>query len=221
MAAGVGYPGLAYPSFALQWADSNSGQSIPTQEANERLGPPASGTPGADDGALLAWGVTTGSSAIVIGETDTGVDLEHPDLAANLWSNPGGLGGCPKGTHGFNALAGNCDPDDDDTTYGGHGTHVAGIIGAVANNGVGVAGMNWQTAILPVKWLNSASGGETSALIRALQWLVAVKQKGVNIRVVNDSATFFGTARSQALACLRHSSQSFKAYSIARRCLSA
>jgi hypothetical protein len=89
---------------------------------------------------------------------------------------------------------------DDDTYYGGHGTHVAGIMGAVANNGRGVAGLNWQTAILPVKWLDSNASGSTSGLIAALRWLLAAKQAGVNVRVVNDSATFVGTAYSQALS---------------------
>src|SRR5438128_4998377 len=70
----------------------------------------------------------------------------------------------------------------------------------VGNNGQGVAGMNWQTTLLPVRWMNNAGYGETSALIEALQWLVAAKQAGVNVRVANDSDTFFGTAYSQALA---------------------
>src|SRR5439155_2027281 len=94
----------------------------------------------------------------------------------------------------------NCNPMDEDTTYAGHGTHVAGILGAAGNNGKGVAGMNWQTSILPVKWMNNAIHGETSSLIEALQWLVAAKQAGVNVRVVNDSDTFWGTAYSQALS---------------------
>jgi len=188
------------PSFPLQWADSNTGQSIPTQNSNEEIGPPANGTPGADDRALSAWGMSTGSRSIVIGETDTGIDYNHPDLAANVWSNPGGIGGCTAGTHGYNVLTSTCEPLDDDTFYGGHGTHVAGIMGAVGNNATGVAGMNWQTTLLPVKWLNSQAAGETSGLIAALQWLVAAKQAGVNIRVVNDSATFKGTAFSQALS---------------------
>jgi subtilisin family serine protease len=188
------------PSFSLQWGAQNSGQLIPTQESEEKLGPEAKGTPGADDRALEAWGITSGSRSIVIGETDTGIDLTHPDLAANLWSNPGGVGGCAAGTHGYNVLAHNCEPMDDDKAYGGHGTHVAGIMGAVGNNGLGVAGMNWQTTLLPVKWLNSSAFGETSGLIEAMQWLVAAKQAGVNIRVVNDSATFKGTAYSQALS---------------------
>jgi subtilisin family serine protease len=188
------------PSFPLQWGSYNTGQSIPNQGADEKVGEPAPGTPGADDRALAAWGVSTGSRSIVIGEADTGIDYNHPDLAANIWSNPGGIGGCAAGTHGYNVVASTCDPMDDDATYGGHGTHVAGIMGAVGNNGAGVAGMNWQTTILPVKWLDSKAGGSTSGLISALQWFVAAKQAGVNIRVVNDSATFFGTEYSQALS---------------------
>ena len=188
------------PSFGVQWADSNTGQAIPTQEANEVLGSPANGTASADDSALKAWGTTTGSASIVIGETDTGVDYTHPDLAANVWSNPGGIGGCASGTHGYSVVNHTCNPMDDDTVYGGHGSHVAGIMGAVGNNGIGVSGMNWRTTILPVKWLNSSASGETSGLIEALQWLIAAKQAGVNVRVVNDSATFVGTAFSQALS---------------------
>lgn len=188
------------PEFALQWGAENSGQEIPTQEAGEVLGSPAPGMPGADDGATRAWSVSTGSRAIVVGDVDTGVDYTHPDLAANIWTNPGGVGGCPAGSHGYNAVEQSCDPDDDDEAYGGHGTHVAGIIGAVGDNGVGVAGMNWQSTILPVKWLSSASSGNTSALIEALQWLLKAKEEGVNVRVVNDSATFEGPDSSEMLA---------------------
>jgi len=193
------------PSFSLQWGDENTGQAIPFQNENEELGAAENGTPGADDYALAAWGVSTGSRSIVIGEVDTGVDYEHPDLAANIWSNPSGIGKkgetetCAAGTHGYNVLNETCNPMDEDTSYGGHGTHVAGILGAVGNNGVGVAGMNWQTTILPVKWMNNASSGETSNLVKALLWLVKAKQEGVNIRVVNDSDVFPGVAKSQPL----------------------
>ena len=189
------------PSFSLQWSDDNTGQNVPSQESEEILGAPTPGTPADDDGALKAWQLSTGSRSIVIGETDTGVEYTHPDLAANIWSNPGTIGGCATATHGYNVLAKNCNPMDTDTAYGGHGTHVAGIMGAVGNNGIGVTGINWQTTILPVKWLNDASTeSSTSVLIEALQWLVAAKQAGVNIRVINDSATFPGTAYSQALS---------------------
>ena len=189
-------------SFPLQWGSSNTGQAIPTQSAEEVLGAPVNGTVGADDKALKAWKVTTGSPSIVIGEVDTGIALTHPDLAANIWSNPGNVfkaQKCAAGTHGFNVLSKNCNPEDEDETYNGHGTHVAGIMGGVGNNGIGVAGMNWQTTILPVKWMHNAAGGETSALIEALQFEVLAKQEGVNVRVVNDSDSFFGTTKSEAL----------------------
>ena len=187
------------PSFPLQWGDQNTGQSIPKQNGNEELEAPENGVAGADDRALAAWGVSTGSRSIVIGEVDTGVDYEHPDLAANIWSNPEGILKCAVGTHGYNVLTKTCNPMDEDTSYGGHGTHVAGILGAAGNNGAGVAGMNWQTTILPVRWMNNASSGETSNLVEALQWLVKAKQEGVNVRVVNDSDVFPGTAKSVAL----------------------
>ena len=89
---------------------------------------------------------------------------------------------------------------DTDTVYGGHGTHVAGIIGAVGNNGVGVTGVNWRTSIMAVKWLDSETERLTSDLLNALGKVIAAKQAGVNVRVVNDSITFVGTAFSQALS---------------------
>jgi len=184
--------------FPLQWGDSNTGQSVPTQNANEELGSSQKGTPGADDRALSAWGVSTGTRSAVIGELDSGAQYTHPDLAANIWTNPGNIGGCPAGTRGFDAIKGSCYPQDEDEAYGGHGTHVAGIIGAVGNNGLGVTGMNWVTSILPVKWVQAA-GSETDDLLRALQWLLRVSKEGVNIRVVNDSLTFSHTAYSLAV----------------------
>jgi thermitase len=177
-------------SFSLEWGSLNTGQA-----ANGTVG-----SAGKDDRAAEAWTVTTGSPSIVVAEVDTGVDYTHPDLAANVWTNPGGVGGCPAGTHGYNVVAATCDPMDDDTSYGGHGTHVAGIIGASGDNGIGVAGMNWRTTILPVKWLDSGGGGSTDQLISALDWVLKAKQAGVNVRVVNDSATFVGTPYSQALS---------------------
>lgn len=178
------------PSFPIQWGYQNTGQTVNG----------TAGTAGADERATFAWNVTTGSSSIVIGETDTGVDYTHPDLAANIWSNPGGIGGCAAGTHGYNTLTGTCDPMDDDAVYGGHGTHVAGIMGAAGNNGIGVTGVNWHTTILPVKWVTANGSGATSDLITSLNWLLQAKQAGVNIRVINDSTVFVGTAYSQALS---------------------
>lgn len=178
------------PSFPIQWGYQNTGQTVNG----------TAGTPGADEDLTPAWSLTTGSSSIVIAETDTGVDYTHPDLAPNIWNNPQGLGGCPVGSHGLNVITGTCDPMDDDLVYGGHGTHVAGIMGAAGNNGMGVTGVNWHVTILPVKWVTSNGSGATSDLITALNWILQLKQAGVNIRVVNDSTVFVGTAYSQALS---------------------
>src|SRR3954451_8860750 len=115
------------PSFPIQWAYRNTGQIVNG----------TSGIPNADEKATPAWSLTP-KNAVVIAETDTGVDYTHPDLAGAIWTNPGGISGCAAGTHGYNVRNSTCDPMDDDTAYGGHGTHVAGILGAVGNNGIGV-----------------------------------------------------------------------------------
>lgn len=193
------------PSFPVQWALQNTGQTVNG----------TAGVSGADERAVSAWSITTGSTSVVVAVTDTGIDYTHPDLAANIWSAPGAftvaINGtnytCPVGSHGFNVLGTvgtttgqQCNPMDDDTSYNGHGTHVAGIIGAVGNNNIGVAGVNWITSLMAVKWVNSGGTGATSDLITALQGVVTLAQAGVNVRVVNDSQTWAGTASSQALS---------------------
>jgi subtilisin family serine protease len=174
----------------IQWAVRNTGQNVNG----------SSGTAGADERTLAAWGVTTGTNSVVIAELDTGVQYSHPDLFTNIWNNPGGINGCSAGTHGYNVLSSSCDPMDDDGVYGGHGTHVAGIMGAVGNNAAGTAGVNWTASIMAVKWVNSSGTGATSDLITGLDWVVSAKQAGINVRVANDSQTWPGTAFSQALS---------------------
>ena len=172
-----------------QWAAQNTGQSVNNY----------SGTPGADERTALAWGTSTGTNSVIVAVLDSGIQYSHPDLLTNIWNNPGGINGCPAGTHGYNVLTSTCDPMDDDTVYGGHGTHVAGILGAVGNNAAGVAGVNWTTSIMAVKWVPSTgAAGNTSSLISAMDWVISAKQAGINIRVVNDSAT--GGQFSQALS---------------------
>jgi serine protease len=174
------------PSFGQQWGLQNTGQVVNGIK----------GTPGADINATTSWNVATDSRSVVVAELDSGVDYRHPDLAANVWTNPDGVGGCPAGTHGYNVVTNTCDPLDDF----GHGTQVAGILGAVGNNGIGIAGAAWRTTVLPVKWTDSTGRGSTSRLIRALEWTLKAKAAGVNVRVVNDSAVFSGTSFSQALS---------------------
>ncbi|MEO8036567.1 MAG: S8 family serine peptidase, partial [Acidobacteriota bacterium] len=146
-------------------------------------------------GAEQAWDVTTGSSSIVIGVVDTGINYMHPDLAGNVWSNPGGKGNplCAAGTHGYNALANTCDPADDNY----HGTHVSGTIGAVGNNNAGVVGVNWTTSIMALKFLDSYGYGSIAGAIAAIDFAVQAKIDGVNVRVLSNS--WGGGAFSKAL----------------------
>ena len=120
-----------------------------------------------------------GNALFVVAIVDTGIDYTHPDLAANIWSAPAPftvtIGGvsitCAAGTHGFNAINRTCDPMDDHD----HGTHVAGTIGAVGNNGVGVAGVNWVASLMGLKFLGPDGSGTTADAIDAIEFAIQVK----------------------------------------------
>lgn len=176
------------PDFSQQWGLQNTGQE--------------GGVPGADIHATQAWNLTTGSSNVVIAVIDTGIDYNHPDLAANVWSNPSTFSetidgvsiDCSPGTHGFNAITGTCDPFDDNE----HGTHVSGTIGAVGNNGIGVVGVNWTVQLMACKFLDSTGSGTVSDAITCLDFVKAMKDEGVNI--VATSNSWGGVGYSQALA---------------------
>lgn len=134
-------------------------------------------------GAPAAWGTTTGTRDVVVGVVDTGVAYTHPDLAANIWSNPGNIGLGGASTHGYNAIKNTYDPMDDN----GHGTHVSGTIGAVGNNGLGVAGVNWSVSIMGLKFLDYRGSGTTANAIKAIDYAVQAKIQGVKVRVLNAS----------------------------------
>lgn len=128
-------------------------------------------------GASAAWDVSTGSSNIIIGVIDTGVDYTHPDLSANIWHNPGEIpfngidddgNGYVDDTVGWDFCNGDNDPSDDNV----HGTHVAGTIAAVGNNAIGVAGVMWKASIMPLKFLNSSGVGNSSDAIEAIQYAI-------------------------------------------------
>lgn len=162
-------------------------------------------------GMESAWDIATGSRDIIVAVIDSGVDYTHPDLQGNIWINEAEKNGSP-------------DVDDDkngytDDLYGwdfagysgegdgypmdsyGHGTHVAGIIGATGNNGVGVAGMNWKIRIMPLKVMEDGSSEFTeSAIIEAIDYATAN-----GARVVNCSfgGTEFSTSEYDAYNRLR------------------
>ncbi len=144
-------------------------------------------------GAPAAWDTSTGDGSVVVGVLDTGIDGTHPDLAANMWKNPGTLFGCAANTTGYDAINSDCSPADDHY----HGTHVSGTIGAAGNNGIGVAGVSWNVKLMGLKVLDSGGSGSYEAIISGIDHAVAAKQAGVNLRVL--SASLGGSGASTAL----------------------
>ena len=169
--------------FDEQWALRNSGQSVSGTR----------GTVGADIGATAAWNRHTGNGSVTVAVVDTGIDYLHPDLAANIWRNPGEIAGDNidndgngriDDTRGWNFVRDNADPMDDDQD-GGHGSHVAGIIGAAGNNATGVSGVNWNVKLMPLKVLDEDGFGDLADIIAAFDYAVA---KGA--RIINASYAF-------------------------------
>ncbi|MDO3678186.1 S8 family peptidase [Paenibacillus ehimensis] len=114
------------------------------------------------------WNVSKGSTDVVVAVVDTGVDLNHSDLRDHLIS-------------GFNAIQPGARPADDV----GHGTHVAGVIGALVNNNLGVAGMSWYNRIMPVKVLDSSGAGSTYAVAQGIIWATDHGAKVINMSLGN------------------------------------
>jgi serine protease len=177
------------PNFVSLWGMHNTGQS--------------GGTADADIDAVEAWDITTGSSSVIVGVIDTGVDYNHPDLQANIWTNPGEIAGdgidndgngVIDDIHGYNANANNGDPMDGN----GHGTHVSGTIGAKGNNGVGVVGVNWDVTIIGCQFLDASGSGSTAGAIACIDYMTNLKQNhGVDVKATNNS--WGGGGFSQAL----------------------
>ena len=128
--------------------------------------------------APAAWNTQTDSGTVVVAIIDTGIDFTHPDLQANLWTSS-------DGSHGFTCVNGKCVKGGSDDF--GHGTHVAGTIGAVANNGIGIAGINWRIQLMSLKFLDSNGSGSVSDAVLAFDQVTALKQQGVNVRLTNNS----------------------------------
>lgn len=146
------------------------------------------GTSDADIDAPEAWSITTGSHNVVVAIIDTGVDYNHPDIAPNYWANSGETGldaaGNSKTTNGldddgngfvddfrgWDFVNNDNDPMDDHN----HGTHCAGTIGAKGNDGIGVAGVNWEVSIVGVKFLSGSGSGSLADAVKAIEYTTAL-----------------------------------------------
>jgi subtilisin family serine protease len=176
------------PMFDQLWGLHNTGQS--------------GGKYDADIDAPETWDNNTDSS-IVVGIIDTGIDYDHEDLTANIWVNSNEIAGNGidddnngyiDDIHGINAITNTGDPMDDQA----HGTHVAGTIGAVGNNGIGVTGINWNVKMMGLKFLDQNGSGYSSDAIKALEYAIMMKtEHNVNIKLTSNS--WGGGGYSQAM----------------------
>ncbi|RMG18812.1 MAG: hypothetical protein D6730_22410 [Bacteroidetes bacterium] len=191
--------------FDKQWYLQNTGQFGPASIA--------------DIQATKAWQFTQGSEEVVVGVIDSGIDWRHPDLAENIWQNLGedldgdghvlelingvwqfdpddedGLdtdgNGYADDFIGWDFVNNDNDPSDDHIF--GHGTHVAGIIAARGNNGLGISGVSWRSKLMPLKFLNAQGRGFASGAIEALDYA-----KRMDVKITNNS--WGGGAFSQAV----------------------
>jgi subtilisin family serine protease len=203
------------PGFKDMWALRNIGQTTPIGYPDET----AAGIPGVDIDAESAWNVTQGSESVVVGIVDEGIDFNHPDLAANIWTNPSDDAdlGFPGDIHGWDFYHNDATVFDNPSNASGptapdsHGTHVAGTIGAVGNNGRGVTGVNWRVKLMSLKILgpddktsDPPAPSNVALTIRAYsyakqmreRWRTSGGTRGANLRVLNNS--YGGSGKSQA-----------------------
>ncbi|MEA2268321.1 MAG: thermitase [Solirubrobacteraceae bacterium] len=182
--------------FGLLWGLRNTGQVVGG----------TAGAAGADIDAEPAWATTVGSRDVVVGVVDSGVDVAHPDLAPNRWSDPGETGdgretngidddgdGLIDDAMGWDWVQADNQPLDEN----GHGTHVAGTIGANGNDANGVVGVAWQAGLMPLRVLDANGSGRVSDVVQAYGYAARHGARVVNASLGGDS---FSRAERDAIA---------------------
>jgi len=172
------------PDFSLLWNMQNTGQS--------------GGKAGADIDAVRAWDIEIGSPEVVVAVIDSGIAYDHPDLATNMWRNEAEYSGITgvdddgngyvDDIYGIDLSGKDSDPDDEL----GHGTHIAGIIGATGDNNVGLVGINWKVKIMACRFSNRYGFGSIYDAAECLDYVRAFKDAGVNIIATNNSWSWRG-----------------------------
>ncbi|AQQ67590.1 hypothetical protein Mag101_08010 [Microbulbifer agarilyticus] len=156
------------------------------------------GTSGADIDAELGWSIRYSAEDIVVAVIDTGIDYTHPDLAANMWVNEGEIpnngidddgNGFVDDVHGYDFANKDADPMDTDS----HGTHVAGIIGAEGNNGLGISGVTWKTKLMAIKvFADNSKAAYTADIVSGILYAA-----DMGARISNNS---YGAVFTDAVA---------------------
>jgi subtilisin family serine protease len=182
--------------FGRQWGLNNTAQLLRGVK----------GVRDADIDAPEAWNMTTGSRAVIVGVIDSGLLYDHPDLAENVWSNPGETGGGKEtngadddgdgyvdDVHGWDFLDNDSDPYDE---WDMHGSHVAGTIGAVGNNARGVTGVSQQVSLMPVRAIGEGFGSDNvSTVADIVDAIVFARTHGA--RVINASYGGYGYSKAE------------------------
>jgi subtilisin family serine protease len=183
------------PNYSKQWGHNNTAQMPGYNWSTNLHNGPLVGTVGFDANAEAAWGNSQGfgSSSIVIAIIDGGVEWSHPDLAANIWTNPGESGGGKETNgidddgngkiddyHGWDFGVGDNNPNDD-ASGAGHGTCCSGIAAAVANNSLGVAGIAAGCKIMPLKGANAAGSMYFSSINSAITYAADMGAKVISM----------------------------------------
>lgn len=187
MTSGIAFAAAAAPNdpmFNSQWGHYNTGQSVKDK----------AGTQGMDANILNAWEITKGSGNVVVGVLDTGIDISHEDLTAAIYTNPGEIpnNGVDDDKNGYvDDINGWDFANDDNTVYDNekddsHGTSLAGLIAATANNGKGISGVAPNVKILPLKFRNGllVNGDRVKDAIDAIYYA-----KALGVKIINCSFT--------------------------------
>lgn len=178
--------------FSNLWGLHNTGQTVGE----------TTGTEDADMDLPGAWDLVTDCSSIIVAVIDSGVDLNHPDLAGNLWTNTGETAGNDADDDG-NGYVDDVngwdfvDNDNNPMDVTGHGTHVAGTIAARGNNREGITGLCWRAQIMPVRMLNAFGVGTVDQFVGAIDYAV---QKGAKILNTSLGGSTYSQSEYDAIA---------------------
>jgi subtilisin family serine protease len=191
------------PRYGDLWGLHNTGQTVNG----------VAGTSGVDIGFPQAWALASPSTnEVVVTVIDTGCDYRHPDLASNMWCNPGEIpgngldddgNGYVDDYHGFDfASTTNATPgqDADPMDVAEHGTHVCGTIAATGSNAVGVIGVNFHARIMILKASGDGINLANSAVLAAYDYAAMMKTRGVNVVAVNASYGGGGSNTTESTA---------------------